>query len=328
MDGRLEHSLRIERNIDKILKTLPDYVSEYYYSITPSTEPRTCEDYIRKIKKFLSFCNNNIEEITDTDIGKYLKNIQVKNINGEVQPTSFSYQKATWTALNGFFKYLNSKGYIKNNPMLLIKRPNKEDEVPKVSIDITDINNIISNIENGAGSKYAQSRQQNWVERDLAIFRLFICTGMRKTALSEINVSDVDFNNNTIKIIDKRHKIHTYYMQEKLKESILSWCVKRETILKGKHEDALFISMRKTRMSEKSIYNIVTKYSEETLGYKISPHKLRAVFCVTYYNATGGDIKSTMEAMGQQSVVTTQRYIINKNNAREDSSKILNNLIV
>lgn len=328
MDGRLEHSLRIEKNIERILDTLPEYVTEYYYSITPSTEPRTCEDYIRKIKKFLSFYNNNIDIITDTDIGKYLKNIQVKNKDGEFQPTSFSYQKATWTALNGFFKYLSKKGYIKDNPMLLVKRPNKEDEIPKVSLDITDINNIISNISNGAGSKYAQSRQQEWVERDLAIFKLFICTGMRKTALSEINVSDLDFDDNKIKIIDKRHKIHVYYMQEKLRESLLLWCRKRELILGDKQEDALFISMRKTRMSEKSIYNIVTKYSEETLGYKISPHKLRAVFCVTYYEATGGDIKSTMEAMGQQSVVTTQRYINQKNNAREDSSKILNNLIV
>ena len=86
--------------------------------------------------------------------------------------------------------------------------------------------------------------------------------------------------------------------------------------------------MRKKKKKEKSIYNVVTKYSEETLGYKISPHKLRAVFCVTYYEATGGDIKSTMEAMGQKSVITTQRYINQKNNAREDSSKILNSLII
>lgn len=327
MDGRLEHSLRIERNIENILNGLPKYVSEYYYSIAPSTEPRTCEDYLRKIRKFLSFCGN-INNITDTDIGKYLKNIQVKNINGEYQSTSFSYQKATWTALNGFFKYMYEKKYIKNNPMKLVSRPNKEDDVHKVTLDISDINNIISNIENGAGSNYAKSRQQEWVERDLAIFKLFICTGMRKTALSEINISDLDFENNMIKIIDKRHKTHEYYMQDKLKECLLTWCRKRREILNGEKEDALFISMRKKRMNEKSIYNVVTKYSEETLGYKISPHKLRAVFCVTYYEATGGDIKSTMEAMGQKSVITTQRYINQKNNAREDSSKILNSLII
>lgn len=327
MDGRLEHSLRIERNIENILNELPKYVSEYYYSIAPSTEPRTCEDYLRKIRKFLSFCGD-IKNVTDTDIGRYLKNIQVKNKNGEYESTSFSYQKATWTALNGFFRYMYDKKYIENNPMKLVSRPNKEDDVHKVTLDINDINNIISNIENGAGSDYAKSRQQGWVERDLAIFKLFICTGMRKTALSEINISDLDFENNMIKIIDKRHKTHEYYMQDKLKECLLTWCRKRREILNGEKEDALFISMRKKRMNEKSIYNVVTKYSEETLGYKISPHKLRAVFCVTYYEATGGDIKSTMEAMGQKSVITTQRYINQKNNAREDSSKILNSLIV
>jgi len=327
MNGRLEHAIRIENNINNLLKTLPHYVTEYYYSILPSTEPRTCEDYIRKIKHFLLSMNNKeISDITDTDIGIYLKQIQTKNINDVITPTSFSYQKCVWTALNNFFTYLYSKNYIGTNPMLLIKRPKNEDDVSHLKLDMSDINKIIKNIQNGAGSKYACSRQKNWIERDLAIFKLFICTGMRNAALSEINLSDIDFENNTIKITDKRHKIHYYYIQPKLKEALLAWCVKREQMLDG-DEDALFISMRKKRISEKAISNIVGKYAEETLGYQISPHKLRAVFCVTYYDESGGDIKSTMEAMGHQSVITTQRYINTKNNARESASIIMDKLL-
>ena len=334
MNGRLEHSIRTGNNIQNILKTMPSYMTEYYYSITSSTEPKTCEDYIRKIKKFLYFINKDIHKIdlmsiTDTDVGRYMQNIQIKIADGQQTPTSFSYQKGVWSALNSFFCYLETKRYITSNPMRIIRRPNKEDEVKRYALNIDDINKVISQINLGAGSKYAKSRQKKWAERDIAIFKLFICTGMRNAALSEINLSDIDFDQNVIRVTDKRNKKHLYYLQDKLKESLLQWIYQRNLILGyGSNEDALFISMQKKRMSEKAISNIIGKYSEEILGYKISPHKLRAVFGVTYYNASNGDIKATMEAMGHASVTTTQRYINNKNNARMESSIILNNLIV
>lgn len=334
MNGRLEHSIRTNNNIKNILESMPYYMTEYYYSIISSTEPKTCEDYIRKIKKFLFFLNKDINKIdlmsiTDTDVGRYMQNIQTKNIDNQRIPTSFSYQKCVWTALNSFFCYLDKKHYIASNPMNIIKRPNKEDEVKRNALNIDDINKIISQVNLGAGSKYAKSRQKKWIERDIAIFKLFICTGMRNAALSEINISDIDFDENIVKITDKRNKKHVYYLQDKLKESLMQWICKRNEILEYNNStDALFISMQKKRMSEKSISNVIGKYSEEILGYKISPHKLRAVFGVTYYNASNGDIKATMDAMGHTSVITTQRYINNKNNARMESSVILNDLII
>ena len=334
MNGRLEHSIRTNNNIQNILKDMPPYMTEYYYSITSSTEPKTCEDYIRKIKNFLLFLNKNIHKIdlmsiTDTDVGRYMQSIQTRVVDDQRVLTSFSYQKCVWTALNGFFNYIYQKNYISSNPMNIIRRPNKEDDVKHYALNIDDINKIISQVNIGAGSEYAKSRQKNWIKRDIAIFKLFICTGMRNAALSEINISDIDFDENTIKVTDKRNKKHVYYLQDKLRESLIDWINQRNKILNySNNTDALFISMQKNRMSEKAISNVIGKYSEEILGYKISPHKLRAVFGVTYYNASNGDIKATMEAMGHSSVTTTQRYINNKNNARMESSVILNNLII
>ena len=334
MNGRLEHSIRTGNNIQNMLQSMPVYVTEYYYSIVASTEPKTCEDYLRKIRKFLLFINNDIKhinpsDITDTDIGRYMQSIQIKLVDGKQTPTSFSYQKCVWTALNNFFQYLHNKSYVAKNPMLIVNRPNKNDEVKHYVLGIADMNKIIASIESGAGSKYAKARQKHWVERDIAIFKLFLCTGIRNTALSEINLSDIDFTENTIKIIDKRNKKHEYYMQNKLRESLQRWITQRNVIMgDSTQNDALFISLQKKRISEKAISNIIGKYSEEVLGYKISPHKLRAVFGATYYEASNGDIKATMEAMGHTSITTTQRYINHKNNARLESSVILDNLIV
>ena len=213
MNGRLEHSIRTGNNIQAMLKSMPVYMTEYYYSIVSSTEPKTCEDYLRKIRKFLIFLNPNIHKInianiTDTDIGRYMQSIQTKMVDGQKTPTSFSYQKCVWTALNNFFQYLHNKGYLTRNPMTIVKRPNKDDEVKRYVLNIRDMNKIIASIESGAGSKYAKSRQKKWIDRDIAIFKLFLCTGIRNTALSEINLSDIDFDEKFLRFLRAEHLLH------------------------------------------------------------------------------------------------------------------------
>jgi integrase/recombinase XerC len=101
------------------------------------------------------------------------------------------------------------------------------------------------------------------------------------------------------------------------------WLNKREKLLAGKKSDALFISSRRERMSEKSIYNLVRKYSEEALGYAISPHKLRAAFVSLYYEASGGDIKATCEAVGHADISTTSIYITRRNNSRKEAQNFM-----
>ena len=111
-------------------------------------------------------------------------------------------------------------------------------------------------------------------------------TGMRETALTEINVNDVDFANGTVKIIDKLHKTHVYKMNRAIREALENWIADREEKLAGQKIDALFISNQKKRVSAKCVVRIVSKYSLEGLGYSISPHKLRAAFCTILYGDT------------------------------------------
>lgn len=324
MKGRLEHGLRIKKNIETLLNSMPEYVSGFYYNIQISKEPTTCLEYLRKIKLFLDFINCNITEVSDVEIGRYFDKITTKiTTDGTVIETSFAYKKATWTVLNQFFTYLVKKKIVDSNPMEDTERPSQKDNVARRFLSMNDLNSILDCVKNGAGTKKAIAKQKDWVERDLLIMFLFMNTGMRKTALSEINVEDISFTERTLTVVDKRNKTQIYNITDEMEQVINTWLRKREILLKGEHNDALFISSLRKRMSEKSIYNLVKKYSEEALDYMISPHKLRAAFVSLYYEASGGDIKATCEAVGHADISTTSIYITKRNDSRKAAQNFM-----
>lgn len=335
MQGRLEHSLKTQNNINNILLNCPNYLSDYYYNLAVSTEPKTCENYLRKIKGFLFFVNPDlskikITEINDVIISKYFISIQRKKIKEnnqiKIEPTSFSYQKGVWTALNSFFKYLKSKKYIEDNPVELINRPKHNDYTEKYFLTADDLKLIINSIKNGVGNDNAKKKQEKWKERDLAIVSLFMNTGMRRTALSEINIGDVDFVNKTLTIIDKRHTTHVYPLNNNMETNLKKWIVKRKELIGDNEQDALFISTKRSRISEKAIYNLVQKYTEDALGIKLSPHKLRAAFCSILYEQTH-DIEFVRKAVGHQNIITTTKYICSKDDSRKNAISIMEQLL-
>ena len=321
MSGRNEHEIRTNNNIDCLLKNKPDSLRRYYLKIRTTKEPLTCLEYIRKINMFLNYTNKDISKITIKDIDDYMNMIYY--IKHKEKRSSSSYRQSVYSALNSFFEYLYSRGEIEKNPMIEIDRPKSTDHVVRKALDLDDFNHILDTIKQGTGSNLAKIKQKKWVERDLLIMYLFMNTGMRKTALSEINIEDIDFESKILTVVDKRNKKLEYNITKELENLINNWLIKREKILEGKHLDALFISDKMNRISERAIYNLVQKYSEGALGYSISPHKLRASFVTIFYQASGYDIKATSEAVGHSNIATTSLYVVNKNNSRKNAANYM-----
>ena len=330
MNGRTEHRIKVERNINNILVELPDYVTSYYYNISSGLEPKTCAEYIRKIRKFLEFINADpkavdVRTLTNTDVARYLHSIEIKtDRHGKQTETSFSYRNMVYSILKSFFDYLVANRMIDHDPMVTIKRSKNADNIKRVYLTQDDFNKILMAVDEGAGSRRAIVRQRDWQSRDKAIFTMFMMTGMRETALTEINVQDVNLIERTIIVIDKRHMEHVYIIGSKLLTALKSWMFDRSCLMLK--TDALFVSNEKKRISVSSVVNIVAKYTQEALGYSISPHKIRAAFCTILYNQTG-DIEFVREAVGHRNISTTQRYIVKNSSARQKSIAIMDSLI-
>lgn len=331
MNGRLENKIKNENWIKDNLKELPICVSQYYYSRSSSKESKGSVEYIKKIRGFLKFVNNDaksidITQITEEDVSKYLHSIeQTVDNNGNVRETTFAYRKQIHSILNSFFEYLRKRKIIAGNPMDCIERPTSKDVVKRKHLDSFDIHFLLECIDGGAGTEIQKNRQENWKLRDKAIIVLLAMTGMRETALIEINMEDLDFYNGTIRVIDKRHKTHIYKMNESIRNALTDWIRDREAKLSGKPVDALFISNRRQRLGVKSLVAIVEKYSFEALGYSISPHKLRAAFCTILYEKTG-DIEFVRRAVGHNCIETTQRYVVDDDTAKDEAITIMSQI--
>lgn len=312
MSGRVENEIKINNKIKSLLSTLPDYVSEFYYNIQISRTPLTCFEYLSRIKHFLNYINVDIKDVDDVIIGKYLSSLKYTNN----KKTSAAYTKIVCTSLNLFFGYLYDKKIINNNPMKLIQRPKKKDNVKRYYLGMDDLNAILDSVKNS---------KDKWKERDYAILFLLMVTGMRRTALSEININDIDFKSHELTVIDKRDTCQIYNITHEMEEVLLEWINKRNKILDdmGEKNDSLFISVNGNRITDKTVYRVVQKYSQKSLGYKVSPHKLRASFTVLYYDKSGHDIEATRDAVGHKDASTTCIYINMKSNARKDAAEFM-----
>ena len=84
---------------------------------------------------------------------------------------------------------------------------------------------------------------------------------------------------------------------------------RREIAALPGHEDALFLSLQKRRITQRAVQNLVKKYASVAapLKPKISPHKLRSTFATNLYQETG-DIYLVADVLGHSSVDTTRRH--------------------
>ena len=145
--------------------------------------------------------------------------------------------------------------------------------------------------------------------RDLAIMTLLLGTGIRVSECVGLDIDHVDFDNNGIKIIRKGGNEVVIYFGEEVRESLQDYIKERKGIipLKG-HENALFLSIQKRRISVRAVENLVKKYSSSVTKLKnITPHKLRSTYGTSLYRETG-DIYLVADVLGHSDVNTTKKH--------------------
>lgn len=334
MQGRLENELKIQIKVDNMLCTMPNYVNEWYLNLKASRcTPSTCKDYVAKIKKFLEYIDDDVsnvktEQINLQAIESYFISIQVKTDNaGYMNYTSDSYQISVWYAIDNFLNFLHKRKYIDEVYTSYIHKPKNKDldriNENRILLTQKDFKKMMSVVKNGGkGDKTFSEQLRN---RDILIMSLFMLTGMRETALTEINIDDFNLETNTLQVIDKGNKTHYYPLNSEIISVYTEWLTDRSQIV-DHNQDALFVNYKGERISSRGISKMVKKYSELALGYPISPHKLRSGFCSILYEKTH-DTEFVRRAVGHSSIRTTQRYIKTDNNERKKASEIMNNII-
>ena len=320
MDGRLQSELNIEHRTDDKVKAMPDYVNRWYLNLKASRKTAaTRRDYVNKIHHFLSYINSDVstvslKDINEQNVTEYFLSIQTKEINGEISYTSDSYQGTVWSCLDSFLGYLYNNKLISQNYIRNINKPKNRDldriNAHRVMLTEKDFKKVIKAIDTEGNERLRI--------RDRAIVLLYMNTGMRKTALGNIILDDLDLDKKMLVIIDKGTKRHTYPLNDGMVQALQDWID-----IRGESEDNhLFLSMRNRGISGNALENIVKKYTERGLGYGVSPHKLRSGYCSILYKKKR-DIEFVRRCVGHANITTTQRYIVTNGEEKERAAEIM-----
>ena len=328
MNGNLEYEMKYQRKIDNLL--LSNKKLYGFYSFIGDKSISTIYNYLLDVNCFLLYIGNKqLNTLNVDDFAGYMMKIQ-RNKNGE--RTTSSYRIAVYSALKKYGNYLVASGVINNNPMSFIDRPKAVDSQKTIEkrevgyLEKKEIGKYIKSVENGIGTSRSKNKQKKWKERDLAIVTLFLVTGIRCSALVKIDINDVSFEEKKLIVTDKESKVSVYDLTDEAIDVLTNWIKNREILLGSKLENALFISNRKQRIDQRSVYTLVNKYADGIKGKHITPHKLRATYGTQLYNATG-DIYFVQQCMHHNSPKTTETYIRGVKNTSKKASDIMTKLL-
>jgi len=333
MSGRIEIENKINDEIIRKLESLPKEVKQWNEVLIISRKTAaTRKVYIQIIEDFFKSRElNDTTEIEMLDVINYLSQKQTITIGGEKRVMSDSRMAQIWFALNSFFEFLKNINVFSQNFMDAIPKnkivSGNQIKKEKELLTEKDFNAILEAIDFPVRTQYLTDLVTS-VARDKCIIMLFMVTGMRKTALMEIDIDDIDMNEGTLRVIDKGRKEHIYYLQKKMLDVLDRWIKDREIVLYNirRYTKALFVDKDGDRVTRSTIDNIVNKYTKAALGKPLSPHKLRAGFCSIMYNKTH-DIEFVRRAVGHSNISTTQRYIVTSKEEKRKASEIMDKIL-
>ena len=325
MNGRLEKEIRAKKAMDNKLAALPVVFKEFYsYLDAEGKSYTTSNNYISHNIDFMNYINDNYSEgtfyknVKATHVNNYMSSIRLKEINGEMKRTGDEIRAARWTSINAFFNFLKSYDYITDNPLEKTNRPKIKTEHKVIYLSKKEINIVLKEVKNKATEKK--------LSRDLCLMSLALSTGLRVSAITQINIDDINFENNTIKVIEKGDKTRYINFGDNLKELIIKCIGDREKSFTNISTDALFVSQWGKRMTTQSVRDLVSKYTGVIKGKHITPHKLRASTAMNLHGS-GVDLLTIASILGHENVTTTQRYTQAYDDKKADAAKILDELI-
>lgn len=235
-----------------------------------------------------------IKTVTTDDIYEYLLYLAAERGN------QAATRARRLSSIRGFFKYL----VVKENVLLL--DPSEHIDSPKISkalpkyLNLKDSRRLLDTVKDSGGT---------FAVRDYAIITLFLNCGLRLSELVRLNLSSIDFQERTARIIGKGNKERILYINDAVISALLQYLPQRHKTPSA-DKDALFLSRLNKRISPKTVQWIVYKYLDEIglSGRNLSVHKLRHTAATLIYNTGRVDIRVLKDILGHEQLNTTQIY--------------------
>lgn len=310
----------------EVIRELPEFCAEFFLGIENETLIRTRYAYALDLRQFFkylasetdkfkrddikTFSLKELDSVSVTDIELYLSYLTYYTDSTENEITNRERAKARkLSTLRSFYKYFLKKEKIVHNSPALVDLPTIR-ECAIIRLEPNEVAVLLDLVETGNDLTEQQKHYHERTKlRDLAIMTLFLGTGIRISELVGIDMDDINFSANEFSIIRKGGKQDILVFGDEARKALLDYMMEREHIIAQEgHENALFISMQRRRITVRAVENLVKKYAKIAVPLKkISPHKLRSTYGTNLYRETG-DIYLVADVLGHKDVNTTRKH--------------------
>ncbi|MDR1262712.1 MAG: tyrosine-type recombinase/integrase [Oscillospiraceae bacterium] len=340
--------------LEQLLTELPGCCSDFLNSIADTVTLRTRLAYAYDLRVFFRYLSENIYEFQDQDVRsimseqldkistrdferyqQYLTRYKTPAADPTAEPGSLTAYRSyrdnaapgkmrKMSSLRSFFQYLFTHEYISSNRTSLIQLP-KLREKPIVHLEPDEAARLLDLTETGeALTTHQQAYHSALGKRDVAMMTLMLGTGIRVSECVGINMGDVNFEENAFRVTRKGGDQAILYFSDEVADALKAYMMEREQVatLPG-HEDALFLSLQRRRITARAVENLVSKYAKTAAPLKrITPHKLRSTYGTTLYKESG-DIYLVADVLGHADVNTTRKHYAAMNNERRRKASTL-----
>ena len=306
--------------------TLPEFCEDFFIGIENQTSPLTRLNYARDLVIFFEWLKeytslvgtrtikqleiDDLKKITSNHIDRFLSYLNTYEINGKLLTNGERGKSRKLSTIRTFFKYFYNRNYLEGNVASKVDMP-KIHEKGIIRLEADEVARLIDEAELGNNlTKMQQGFHNHTKLRDVAILTLLLGTGIRVSECVGLNIEDIDFSINAIKITRKGGNQVVLYFSEEIENALKNYLTEREEnkIANKNGERALFLSLQNKRMTPRAIQILVKKYAQIiTPLKKITPHKLRSTYGTALYHETQ-DIYIVADVLGHKDINTTKKH--------------------
>ncbi|QWX84684.1 site-specific tyrosine recombinase XerD [Cellulophaga sp. HaHaR_3_176] len=276
-------------------QAITDY--QYYLKIERGLSENSIANYTLDIEKLCLFLDINKISTTPILIDKGTVQQFIYTIAKEVNPRT---QARIISGLKSFFNYLIFEDYRNDNPLDLIESPKIGRKLPD-TLSEDEINSLIDAID--------LSKPEG--ERNRAMLETLYGCGLRVSELIGLQISDLFFDEDFIKVTGKGDKQRFVPISDINKKYINFYKneVRVHLNIKKGFEDILFLNRRGRQLTRAMIFTIIKQLAEKIeLEKVISPHTFRHSFA-THLLQNGADLRAIQQMLGHESITTTEVYM-------------------
>ena len=236
------------------------------------------------------------KELELTHVRSWLANLQVK---GGAR-TTLSRRAVS---IRLFTKWAAKKGFLEKDIAQNLATPKGHRTLPGV-LTSTDTTIAMDSL----ATRVAEEGTPQSL-RDCAMVELLYATGARVSELCGLDLDDINYERNTIRVLGKGNKERTIPIGAPAMRAVEAWLKDgRETLVTNNSEGAVFLGMRGKRIDQRAVRTVVYEALTALEGVELmGPHALRHS-AATHLLEGGADLRTVQEILGHASLATTQIY--------------------